>query len=165
MSSTKIELREQIESIKKDFNKSRDRKDMFKAAVLKGVYRGIGGSKGIVLPIYCDNIVNIVSAITRARKRFKGSVLDKVNKIEEELLKEYNALVGFDVLIEEDRVRLALNLVDVYGVVIEVSPELDEEDMAKIATSLIEIEGIGVELGADSVRYIRQQIENCLKEW
>ena len=85
--SIKICTRNLIAGKKNDFSKTNDHIYMIEAAVLKGVYRGVGGSKIIVLPTYCHVIVESLRYIIKAKGRFTGETIKDINRLSYEVTK------------------------------------------------------------------------------
>ena len=96
MASLKIDMRNDIINTKDKYKETRDKRHLVEAAVGKGVYYGIGGEKVIPLPPYCDSIVNAVRIVTRAKIRFKGNIIQDIERLSNEVIKGMETLVTVD---------------------------------------------------------------------
>lgn len=90
MCSIKMQLRNNIIDIKENYNNTKEPKYAIQAAIVKGVYKGIGGQKAIALPPYCTNIHIIMEAITKAKLKFGDDTYTNTSIIVKEFRSIFN---------------------------------------------------------------------------
>lgn len=97
MYTNKIMLRNLLVQKKIRYKEKYEHTQAIEIAVIKGVYKGIGGVKEIPLPKYYDRIVDVVSKIVKVRKSLKGDIISDIRLLERGLKREFYDIAHIDI--------------------------------------------------------------------
>ncbi len=138
MGSDKLYIRNILVEKKKQFAQTNKNKYVIEAAVLKGVYCGLGGTKIIPLPNYCSSIVNVVASIVKSKSRFRGNAVKDLDKLVYHLIKNNDSMLAMNLDITGDKPRVQLDFKHLVNpVVINIVLPLTNKGIADMATTVI----------------------------
>ena len=139
MASHKINFRNLILEKKELFNHLNNRAYIIEAAVLKGVYYGVGGTKIIPLPHYCSIIVDSLKYITRAKGKFEGDKLKDLGRLRYEITKHIYGVYNLDVDITNEVYALYLYIEGKrQPYIIDIKTKNTNTYLADVGTTLVD---------------------------
>lgn len=164
MKGLKIDLRNKVLKRKESFINSRIDIHLIDAAIIRGIYYGIGGTKAIPLPSFCNTLTNVVGYVTKAKIKFTGDIFKDIKKLASVLLENLRDIL--DIQISHEGVNSMI--LSIYGargcklVNVGYGGNLSNNDLANIAVSMLEI------VGDHTPRIIEKNlgyIKESIKKW
>lgn len=163
MCSNKIYVRGVILDKKKEFNRTSNNEHVIEAAVVKGIYNGIGGTMAIPLPGYCGTIVNTVKNLSSLKYKSSGDIIKDLNKLISSI-RCIDCIGNIKLHIREDTTVLQLGFKgEVKDLYISIKLPLKDDGIAYIATKIIENSSSRYNFGVRELQLINRTTESYLQ--
>lgn len=136
--SSKLELRNTVLDFKNRYGMNRNKQNLVQAAVVRGVYYGIGGTKMIPLIPYCNVISDVVSYITKAKIKMNGNIVDDVAKLRETLIENVTEIASVELNMYGKNPTISLVVFQNIVYVNLSANRITNKDLAKITVAILE---------------------------
>ena len=160
MSDIKIELRDSIDRMKNAFKRTGNEKYMIDAAIMRGIYFGLGGTKLIPVHPNYSIIANVVEEVIKAKVRMKDEGIKDIKRLMRILTKNVIGISGIDLNISSEKPIMTIYFTDKNKFInIGIKTYMTTSNLVNITVGIIKGllecggEGRGV-IGDEELRYI-----------